>query len=234
MAEDFLGSYRQLLDGMKGGRDRSPEARRERRQERRQNRRERARQREIERERQREIERERARQSEYVASIPQDYLDKYGSSAGSMYERDKLANRDYLTSLSKQGITPQEAEKYGSNVVDVTRANRLNQTAIANATERLTAGSPQQRSQALTESYRLAQSAGIPAARGSEQATRDFYTKEFARFGDNPNVFGMQDLLEMRNRGESEGDIRRIALTIGKVGPRAQKELGLGYLGTNF
>jgi hypothetical protein len=222
VAEDFLNRYRQLLDGMKLGRDkgRDKEARRERRQERRQERRER--------------ERETARQNEYVASIPQEYLDKYGSQAGSMYTRDKISNQHYLNSLSKQGITPQEAEKYGSDVLDITRANRLNQNAIASAQERLTAGSPNQRQQALQESFRLAQSAGIPTARGSEQATRDFYTKEFAKYGDNPNVFGMKDLIEMRNRGESEGDIRRIALTIGKVGPQAQKELGLGYLGTNF
>lgn len=169
-----------------------------------------------------------------VAAIPQEFIDRYGSQAGSMYANSQVKSADLNKQYAAVGATQQDIDRYGSDALDVARARQLNELQKSRGLERLTAGSPEQRQQALDESYRLAQSAGIPAARGSKEATREFYTKEFAKFGDNPNVFGMKDLLEMRNRGESEGDIRRMALTIGAVGPQAQKALGLGYLNRNF
>lgn len=169
-----------------------------------------------------------------ISAIPQSYLDKYGSEAGRMYAQEQVKQKDLAKTYSAQGVTPQDIEKYGSSALDIVRARNLDTNRISAAKEALTAGSPEQRNQALEESYRLAQSAGIPGAKSSKEATREFYTKEFAKFGNNPNVFGMKDLLEMRNRGESEGDIRRMALTIGSVGPLAQKELGLGYMNRQF
>jgi len=179
-----------------------------------------------ERRERRQERREKKRERQYNASIPQEYKDKYGSTAGSMYERDKLAQRDVSTAMTKQGVTPLEIDRYGSDALNVARARQLNEQKKQIAMDTLTPGM-EDRQKALDESFRLAQTAGIPGARDSKQATKDFYTKEFARFGNSANVFGMKDLLEMRNRGESEGDIRRIALTIGSVGPLARKELGI-------
>lgn len=173
-------------------------------------------------------------QAANISAIPQQYIDQYGSRANDMYAASQVQAADLNKRYAAVGATPQDIARYGSDAVDIARARQLNTNAINAANEALTAGSPQMRQQALDESYRIASSNSSAAAKAGKDALRQQYTKDFAQWGDNPNVFGMKDLLELRNRGESEGDIKRIALTIGKVGPQAQKALGLGYLNRAF
>lgn len=91
-------------------------------------------------------------------------------------------------------------------------------------------GTSASRQQARRESLNLAsQSSQKNVVSGGQLGIRDFYTKEFAKFGNNPNVFGMQDLLQMENTGASGGEIARTALTIGSIGPEARKRLASKY-----
>lgn len=169
-----------------------------------------------------------------IAAIPQEYVDQYGSQANTMYAGSQVQAADLNKRYTAVGATPQDIARYGSDAIDIARARQLGTDRINAVNEALTAGSPEMRQQALDESYRIASSNSSAAAQAGKDALRQQYIRDFAQFGDNANVFGMKDLQELRNRGNSEGDIKRIALTIGKIGPQAQKELGLGYLNQNF
>jgi hypothetical protein len=108
-------------------------------------------------------------------------------------------------------------------------ADELNRVAIANARERFAPGSPEERDEATKRSIDTAIKTGGrfgQVARGGAGAMRDLYRKEYAQFGDNPNVIGMKDVQELENRGYSGGDIRDIALTVGSVGPQARQRIG--------
>lgn len=173
-------------------------------------------------------------QAANIAAIPQEYVDKYGSRAGDMYAASQVQAADLNKRYAALGVTPQDVEFYGSDAINAVRARQLNTNQFNAVNEALTAGNQEMRDKALAAGMSSAASAGIPAARAGKDAYKQWVTKEFARWGNSPNVFGMKDLQELRLRGESDGDIRNLALTIGKVGPRAQKELGLGYLNRAF
>lgn len=91
-------------------------------------------------------------------------------------------------------------------------------------------GTAQSRQEARRESLNLAAKASQQDVVSKGQiGIRDFYTKNYAQFGNSPSVFGMQDLLQMENTGASPADIQRTALTIGSIGPEARKRMASKY-----
>jgi hypothetical protein len=133
------------------------------------------------------------------------YYQKYGSQAESMRQRDVQASNHY-------------SERFGSQGRDVAARDALARRDAQRvaARQEFMAPSAVQRQQAAEETR----------ARGGSVKPED-YRKVFASHGDDPNVFGWKDLEHWRNVGESDGDIRRIALNVGLVGPRVRRELGI-------
>jgi hypothetical protein len=212
MSKQFLGSYRNVLERLKGSKEKLRAYREQRRPGR--------------EERRAEREYNRA-----TAGIPAEYLEKYGSNAGDMWRREQLIQRATSSAVqniyNQAGATPADVQKYGSDAADIARARNLNQSALQAAQERFQIGIPTDRSAAVQESLKQAQSASQGFK--TPEAIRDFYTKSFASKGDNPNVFGMKDLEHLENTGTSADDIRRIALTINRAGPLAAKRLAEKY-----
>lgn len=163
-----------------------------------------------------------------AAETPSDYMDKYGSMGPDMYRADQLKQEMYEKRTAN--IPAEYKEKYGSQAEAMFRAEELNRTQTANARETFAPGSSEQRSIAMKEAMDSARSTGGrfgQAASAGEDSLRDLYRKEYAQWGDNPDVIGLKDVQELENRGYSGGDIRRIGLTVGSVGPKARERIGL-------
>jgi hypothetical protein len=220
MAKDFLGSYKEVLGRLKGDKAKLKEYRASRKEGQAERRAERATNRQVRQER-----------ADYAASIPAEYLNKYGSDAGSVWEADKSRQTQMAAAeqriYNQAGATPADVQKYGSSAADIARARGLNQSALQTAQKRFEIGLPANRTAAVQESINLARSASQPATNAT--SIRDFYTKSFADKGNNPNVFGMKDLEHLENTGTSADDIRRIALTINRAGPLAAQRLAEKY-----
>lgn len=170
--------------------------------------------------------------AERNAATPSDYMDRYGSLGPEMYRRDQLNQqvRDKQTEARNAGVPDSYINRYGSQGAAVFKADELNRIKRSQAEEVLTPGPEKDRTQAMQESMRIAQSAGsgtrfYQAAQQGEGALRDAYRQEYAQWGNSPNVIGIKDVQELENRGYSGGDIRRIGLSVGSVGPKAKERI---------
>lgn len=164
--------------------------------------------------------------------VPQEYTEKYGSQGYDMYRKDQLDRQvqDKLTETRNAGVPAAYVEKYGSQAGSMYQADELNRIQQSNAREILTPGQDKDRVQAMQEAMSMARSAGnsnrfYQAAQKGEGALRDAYRQEYAQWGNSPNVIGMKDVQELENRGYSGGDIRRIGLAVGSVGPKAKERI---------
>ncbi len=145
-----------------------------------------------------------------------------GSVSGSNTSSTPAAtNTVSATSAAPESYT----QTYGSGADSMfARDNILKQDAqaIAAATQRLTPGTEAERNQAYADLQKRYTSSG-----NIQYAPLDQILKSYSKYGNNPNVIGMADVTQLKNKGYKDADIRQFGLASGRVGSQARQYLGI-------
>lgn len=128
-----------------------------------------------------------------------------------------MASRDILDRERKQlAQNDPYVARYGSQAEDMRRKDQLNKRVdIVND---LLTVSRQQRQDAIEKTKALG---------STQDPTSKNYIQYVAGRGNSAEAFGMEDVKHWENVGENIDDIRRMALNVGRVGPRARAYLNI-------